>query len=339
MYKVKSRNNNQNYALKVVSRNKLTQARITKRLNNEIALQSQLSHENIVNLILSFEDEENIYLLLELCPGGELFSYLKSEGKLSESETKRICYQIVEGICYLHNKNIIHRDLKLGNILLSENKSKVKIGDFGLAVQLKDFEEERITLCGTPNYISPEIVSRKPYGLSSDLWSLGCIIFACLTGNPPFESASIQNTLLKLKDMKYSLPNDLSNNAVDLITSLLSWDPKMRINIFQVREHKFFRKTLKTIPALFTHNLSPNNRNEQGTFCDYSESMDSSRFIPSRNYSYSKHKSRSSSQNKENIHPSNPAKLDKKITPLSTQSLTPFIHKLPQGELEITEDG
>lgn len=333
VYKVKSRISGEFYALKVICRNKLNQARITKRLINEIKLQSQVNHPNVVKLILSFEDEENVYLLLELCQGGELFSYIKAEGKLSESETRRIINQIAEGIGCLHSKNILHRDLKLGNLLFSEDKSIIKIGDFGLAVQLTDLAEERRTLCGTPNYISPEIVSRKPYGLSSDLWSLGCIVYACLTGNPPFESASIQNTLLKLKDLKYSLPDYLSNCAVDLITSLLSWEPKTRLNIFQVKSHSFFKVTGKKVPSLFTQTLSPINKSSE-----YSESMESSRFIPSQHYISRMHQNNSKKllqYDKENVNPNK----TEKVSALTTQNLSPFIHKLNKGELEIAQDG
>jgi serine/threonine protein kinase len=90
----------------------------------------------------------------------------------------------------MQNIGIMHRDLKLSNILLTA-EGTVKIIDFGLAVQLGELTEERETLCGTPNYISPEVISNRPYGLSTDLWSLGCIMFAMLTGKPPFECATV----------------------------------------------------------------------------------------------------------------------------------------------------
>lgn len=340
VYKVKSRTTGNIYALKVVGKNKVNQAKITKRIINEIQLQSQINHENVVKLIQSFEDDINYYLVLELCSGGDLFSYIKCEGKLSEEEARRICGQIVEAICCLHSQNILHRDLKLGNILMSEDRTCVKVADFGLAVQLTDLEEERNTLCGTPNYICPEIVSRKPYGLSSDLWSLGCIIYACLIGSPPFESPNIQSTLLKVKGKEFNLPKQLSLIAVDLITSLLSYDPRTRLNIFQVREHRFFSQPKKRIPSLFTHSLSPIPRkiNE----CEYFESMESSRFVPSQNYLlYSNSKKSFSCANKENIYTDNMEKANKteSFPPLSTQNLKPFVHKLTNGELEITDEG
>ena len=109
----------------------------------------------MVRLYHNFEDDECIYMVLELCSGGDLYTYLKQEGHLSENKTAQLGLQLVEGIQYLHSLGVLHRDLKLGNLLLSEDKCTIKIADFGLAVQLKDFKEERDTLCGTPNYISP----------------------------------------------------------------------------------------------------------------------------------------------------------------------------------------
>lgn len=325
VYKVKNRVTNDFYALKIVNKHKATSSRVSKRIENEIALQSSLNHPNIVKLIKSFEDHENFYLLLELCPGGELFSHLKSSGKFSEEETKKLASDIVEGLKYLHSKNILHRDLKLGNILLTADKS-AKIADFGLAAQLSDLSEERSTLCGTPNYISPEIIARKPYGLASDLWSLGCIIFACLTGHPPFDSPSIQDTLLKLRDMNLHLPQDLSSEAVELLRDLLNWDPDNRLNVFQVKEHKFFRG--KAVPCLSFGGVA---RADKG--CEYSESMESSRFVPSRNYIRSKSRCRDLSANKENY-------IDyTKFDIINTEGLKPFIHLLNNGKMEITDKG
>lgn len=113
----------------------------------------------------------------------------------------------------------MHRDLKLSNVLISES-NEVKIIDFGLAVQLSDPYEERQTLCGTPNYISPEVILNKSYGLQTDLWSLGCIMYALITGTPPFECPTVQDTLMKIKAGKYEQVQG-SNHMRDLLSKLL----------------------------------------------------------------------------------------------------------------------
>lgn len=121
----------------------------------------------------------------------------------------------------MQSRGILHRDLKLSNILLADT-GVVKIIDFGLAVQLLNLEEERETLCGTPNYIAPEVIKNKPYGLMTDLWSLGCILYALLTGTPPFECSTVADTLMRIKSGKFTLPSNFSKIAEDLVAKLLT---------------------------------------------------------------------------------------------------------------------
>ena len=133
--------------------------------------------------------------------------------------------------------------MKPENFLLHDKKpdSALKIIDFGLAVQLSDLTEERETLCGTPNYISPEVILNRPYGLQADLWSLGCIMFAMMTGKPPFECATVQDTLVRIKSGKFVIPADFSSEAADLINKLLTQDPTVRMTIADVFNHAFLK--------------------------------------------------------------------------------------------------
>ena len=135
---------------------------------------------------------------------------------INEKEVAEYVRQLATGIEYMQERGIMHRDLKLSNILLTEDKA-VKIIDFGLAVQLSTNAEERETLCGTPNYISPEVIQNRPYGLQADLWSLGCIMYALLTGTPPFECSTVQDTLVRIKSGKFNLPSTFSAASGDLI--------------------------------------------------------------------------------------------------------------------------
>ena len=153
----------------------------TVRLKNEIDIHSKLDHPNIIKMYGNFEDDVSHYMILELCEQGELFTYLKSKGCLKDDEITLIGYQLAQALKYLHDKKILHRDLKLGNILIADDIT-IKLCDFGLAVQLTDLSEERKTLCGTPNYISPEILNMTPYSFKVDYWSFGCILYALATG-------------------------------------------------------------------------------------------------------------------------------------------------------------
>lgn len=155
MYRVKNRLNGLEYGLKVVDKAGLKRPMQLQRLLTEINLQKSLTHPNVLRLYHSFEDQDSYYLVLEFCPGGELFHYIKAEGRLSEELTSSLCGQLVDGLSYLHSQYIIHRDLKLGNLLLNDEFTELKIADFGLAKRLESMETESETVCGTPNYISP----------------------------------------------------------------------------------------------------------------------------------------------------------------------------------------
>lgn len=121
---------------------------------------------------------------------------------LTEPETRFYMKQIVHGVCYLHGNNIIHRDLKLGNLFLADNLI-VKIGDFGLAAKIEYDGERKKTLCGTPNYIAPEILTKKGHSFEVDIWSIGCIMYTLLLGRPPFETSTLKETYSRIKKCDY----------------------------------------------------------------------------------------------------------------------------------------
>ena len=169
-----------------------------------------------------------MYLLMEYFEGMELYQYIKSltnnaQGLLmDEGQVQPLVLQIARGIKFMQGLGIIHRDLKLSNILIGNDLRTLKIIDFGLAIQLQEMTEERQTLCGTPNYIAPEIITSKPYGLTADLWSLGCISYALFTGTPPFECSTVEETLLRIKSGKFSGLKNVTPSATDFISRLLS---------------------------------------------------------------------------------------------------------------------
>uniref|UniRef100_A0A7N5P8U9 Serine/threonine-protein kinase PLK4 n=1 Tax=Ailuropoda melanoleuca TaxID=9646 RepID=A0A7N5P8U9_AILME len=193
-----------------------------------------------------FEDSNYVYLVLEMCHNGEMNRYLKNRMKpFSENEARHFMHQIVTGMLYLHSHGILHRDLTLSNLLLTRNMN-IKIADFGLATQLKMPHEKHYTLCGTPNYISPEIATRSAHGLESDVWSLGCMFYTLLIGRPPFDTDTVKNTLNKVVLADYEMPTFLTREAKDLIHQLLRRNPADRLSLSSVLDHPFMSRNSTT---------------------------------------------------------------------------------------------
>ena len=210
---------------------------------SEIRIHKSLNHKNVVNFQHFFEDKENVYILLELCENQTLNEVLKNRKNLLEIEARCYTKQICDGLMYLHENKIIHRDLKLGNIFLSR-QMEIKIGDFGLAVVIDVEGEKRMSLCGTPNYIAPEVLDTEGHSYEVDVWSLGCIIFTMIAGYPPFESQNVKMTYQKIKDNEFHFPQKakFSPLAKDLITKILTHDPEDRLTVQQILEHPWMNQ-------------------------------------------------------------------------------------------------
>ena len=163
----------------------------------QVEIHSKLMNPHILRVLSYFEDDDKVYLVLEFCEKGELNRFLHARGyPFTEAETKQLVKQIVNGMMYLQKHKILHRDLSLGNMLLTADM-EVKIADFGLATKLTHADEKHFTMCGTPNFISPEIVSQTAHGLAADVWSLGCMIYTLLVGRAPFDTDDIKSTLTR----------------------------------------------------------------------------------------------------------------------------------------------
>ncbi len=166
-------------------------------------------HKHIVGFDHFFEDYENVYILLELCESQSMNELLRRRKRLHELEVMCYTVQMISALKYMHGHKVIHRDLKLGNLFLNR-KLEVKIGDFGLATKL-DFEgDKKRTICGTPNYIAPEILEGKTgHSYEVDIWSLGVIIYTLLIGKPPYETSDVKTTYQRIKRNQYSFPDHI----------------------------------------------------------------------------------------------------------------------------------
>ena len=160
VYEVKNIENQQLSAAKIMEKELLCRKRARHRFLTEVKIHRAVHHENIVNFEGYFEDHENIYIILELCKNQTLNDLVRRRKRLTEMEVQCYSAQVLSGLKYLHSQKVIHRDIKPGNIFLNE-KMEVKIGDFGLAAKVEYYGEKKMTICGTPNYIAPEILNGK----------------------------------------------------------------------------------------------------------------------------------------------------------------------------------
>lgn len=184
-----------------------------------------MRHNSVVKLFETFETEKHYLFVMELCAGGDLLSYVRKRRKLNENVAKYLFKQVIEGIGYIHSKNVIHRDIKLDNILL-DSKGHIKIADFGVGKHHKPgsllFDQ-----CGTPAYIAPEIITGEGYdGGTVDLWSAGVVLYALLYGNVPFKGANMKDLHRQIIECDYQLKDEISADARDLIKGLLTRNPQ-----------------------------------------------------------------------------------------------------------------
>ena len=250
-YEMKRVDTGKIFAAKVFEKKALNTARTRKKLINEIKLHKKLHHQNIVNFEHFFEDKDSVYILLELCSNQTLNELVKRRKRLTEIEVQCYSLQIIKALKYIHSHRIIHRDLKLGNLFLT-NKLELKLGDFGLAAKLEYDGQRRRTVCGTPNYIAPEVLEKKNgHSYEVDIWSLGVVMYTMLFGRPPFETADVKLTYKRIKMNSYSFPENIKVDPTvkKLISSILNLDPSKRPSLDAIAEHDFF-KMYHSVPLI-----------------------------------------------------------------------------------------
>lgn len=222
---VRSVHNQRFYAIKVLKKSLVVRMKQVNHTNDERRMLKKVNFPFFVRLWGTFQDVNNLFMVMDFIEGGELFSLLRKSRRFPSPVAKFYASEVVLALEYLHSQDIIYRDLKPENILLDKH-GHVKITDFGFAKEVPDVTW---TLCGTPDYIAPEVVASKPYNKSVDWWSLGILIFEMLSGYTPFYSQSHMRTYEKILHGEVTFPSYLSPVAIDLLKRLITKDLTLRL--------------------------------------------------------------------------------------------------------------
>ncbi|KAI9067534.1 kinase-like protein [Trametes sanguinea] len=213
------------------------------------ALHAALCHPSIVSLMSSFNSPTGDYHVLELCLDGSLADVLQARSNpiLTENEVRGVAKSLVDALVYLKKELILHRDINPSNILVTDD-GRVKLSGFGSAVRLQTVQSAVAEFCGSPNYVSPEILEGRAYSFGSDLWSFGCVLLHCLSGLPPFDAPDPEAVYDNICSASPWLPQTTSFIGQKLVRSLLCKNPQDRLQLHRVLQDPFFASHLDVIP-------------------------------------------------------------------------------------------
>jgi protein kinase A/protein kinase X len=242
LVKLKGSQDRSPFALKMMKKREIIRLKQVEHIKAEKEIMSRIDHNFIVNMFYAFQDEKSIFMLLEFVNGGELFSYLRQEGRLPCSAAKFYLAEIVLAFDYLHNMMIVYRDLKPENLLI-DFAGHIKVTDFGFA---KVVEDRTWTLCGTPEYLAPEIIQSKGHDKSVDWWAVGILTFEMLAGYPPFEDENPLKNYQKILGGRFEEPRHFEVKVKDIVRRLLALDPSKRLGCLKagandIKNHKWYK--------------------------------------------------------------------------------------------------
>ncbi|XP_060753710.1 serine/threonine-protein kinase DCLK1b isoform X2 [Neoarius graeffei] len=235
------RSTGREYALKIINKGKCRGKE--HMIQNEVSILRRVKHPNIVLLIEEMDTYSELYLVMELVKGGDLFDAITSTNKYTERDASGMLYNLASAIKYLHSLNVVHRDIKPENLLVYEHQDgskSLKLGDFGLATVV---DGPLYTVCGTPTYVAPEIIAETGYGLKVDIWAAGVITYILLCGFPPFRGSTEDQEVLfdqiLTGQLDFPLPywDNVSDSAKELITCMLQVEVEQRYTALQVLDH------------------------------------------------------------------------------------------------------
>eukprot|EP00760_Papus_ankaliazontas_P034588 PhM_4_TR7269/c1_g1_i1/m.39252/K04345/PKA; protein kinase A len=229
------------YAIKCLKKREIIKMKQVAHIIAEKNILADISHPFIVNMLCTFQDEKRVYIILEFVIGGEMFTHLRSAGRFPNDVAKFYHAELVLAFEYLHSFDIIYRDLKPENLLL-DAKGHVKITDFGFA---KKVPERTFTLCGTPEYLAPEVIQSKGHGKAVDWWTMGILLYEFIAGYPPFFDESPFKIYEKILEGKLKFPNWFDSRARDLIKGLLMTDHTKRLGtlkngVADIKNHPYY---------------------------------------------------------------------------------------------------
>ena len=242
---VRYKNNNNLYAMKVLIKEQIKHTHQEIHTKTERDLMVKINNPFIINIKFAFQDKTRLYIVTEFMQGGDIFYHLHSIGKFPEPRAKFYFIELILAIEHLHKNNMIYRDLKPENILMDID-GHLRISDFGLSKILKKWDEKTYSLCGTPQYLAPEVLSNKGYDKNIDWWSLGVLFYEMITGYLPFYIPKNSKIELDTFNDPIQFPENISPEAQDIIKKLLIIDPKKRLGYGEngaqkIKEHKYFQ--------------------------------------------------------------------------------------------------
>lgn len=240
VYQVEKKANKRIYALKVMKKDFLIKSNVVAHTIAEKEILRKIKHPFLIGLHYAFQTEGKLCLVMDFANGGQLFTHLRKEATLLEDQVRVYLAELVLALEHLHNANIIHRDLKPENILL-DGSGHILLTDFGLAKENVDENNRTMSLCGTLEYMSPEMIKGEPYGQSTDLWSLGILLYDMLTGKPPFQSKGRKALQKKILTEKIKYPTFLTSNCVNLLKGLIERNVEKRLTLEAIKKHPFFK--------------------------------------------------------------------------------------------------
>eukprot|EP00457_Paulinella_chromatophora_P006463 gb/GEZN01006481.1/.p1 GENE.gb/GEZN01006481.1/~~gb/GEZN01006481.1/.p1 ORF type:complete len:336 (+),score=52.33 gb/GEZN01006481.1/:70-1077(+) len=252
----------QEFAVKCIKKRRLKPEEL-QATHDEVEILQKIHHPNCVQLFAVFDTKKDLYMVMELLTGGELFDRIVEKESFSEKQAVGVIKSVAEALSYLHANGISHRDLKPENLLLSDHtdNATIKLTDFGLAKFRFQGGPLMITACGTPGYVAPEVLKGHPYGTEVDVWSLGVILYILLCGFPPFYHPQTAELYKAIKAGKYDFPDEffknITDNAKDLIRRCLTVQPEARITSKGILSHPWIvgKAATRALGSGFTENL------------------------------------------------------------------------------------